>query len=546
MTPPHSHTATAVSPGQRLLALLNLERNDLWAATVFSLAIGVLSLAVPVASQALVNTIAFGNLLQPLLYLSVAVLGLLAISSILQIIRFHAVEMLQRRVFVRLASESVHRLLNARTDVLRMQNGPEIVNRFLDIVTVQKASATLLVDGLSVAAQTIAGMILLGVYHPWLLAFDAVLAATLVLVVFPAGAGAIKSAVKESKAKYALVGWLEETARNATTFRGEAEARFARDRCDELVRDYLSYRSKHFRILLRQFAGSLFLQALASATLLSVGGMLVIERQLTLGQLVAAELVVTAVVAGISKLAKHLETFYDLLASLDKLGTLTDIPGEPPGGEPLGASGPAAVQVRGPRYAFDVNPGEKVGVCGLSGSGKSTLLDAICGYRDLAGVAVSWDGADVRNLALHKLRSGMALVRSVEIFHGTIFENVRVGREIGAAEIQRALDDAGAGTAVRRLPEGVNTVLATGGAPLSEGQKLALMIARAIAGAPRLLILDETLDAISDSGERDRLTALLFASNAPWTLFLVTSRQELLDRCDRVIRLGDESRKEAA
>jgi len=542
---PLSHDP-APSPLRRLLTLLSLERNDLWAAAVFSLAIGVLTLAVPVASQALVNTIAFGALMQPLLYLSLAVLGLLAVAAVLQIIRFHAVEMLQRRVFVRLASESIHSLLHARTDVLRMQNGPEVVNRFLDIVTVQKAAATLLVDGLSVAAQTIAGMILLGLYHPWLLAFDAVLGVCLVLVIFPAGAGAVKSAIKESKAKYALVGWLEETARNATTFRGEAEAAFARERCDSLVRDYLGYRARHFRVLLRQFAGSLFLQAAASATLLSVGGMLVIERQLTLGQLVAAELVVTAVVAGISKLAKHMETFYDLLASLDKLGTLTGIPAEATGGEPAAGGGPARIRVRGPRYSFEIPAGAKVGVYGLSGSGKSTLLDAICGYRELAGVAVSWDDADIRGLRLATLRSSMALVRGVEIFHGTVLDNVRVGRSIPVADVERALDAAGVGSAIRGLEEGPRTVLATGGAPLSEGQKLALMIARAIVGRPRLLIIDETLDAISDSGERELLTSLLFDPGAPWTLILVTSRQELLDRCERVIHVTRDGVMEAA
>lgn len=537
---------SSLSPHRRLFALLELERNDLWVAIVFSLAIGSLTLAVPVATQALVNTVAFGTLLQPLAVLSLLVLALLVVSAILQTIRFHVVEVLQRRLFVRLASESLHRLLHAKAEVLRLQNGPEVVNRFLDVVIVQKAGATLLVDGLSVLTQTMVGMALLGVYHPWLLAFDVVLLTALLVVMFPLGIGAVSTAVKESKAKYALVGWLEEIARNMTTFRGEGQAQFATARCDALVQDYLGYRSKHFRILLRQFAGSLLLQAGSSAALLAIGGMLVIQRQLTLGQLVAAELVVTAVLAGISKLAKHLETFYDLLASLDKLGALTDLPGEVSGDEPPPSSGPAGVRVRAPHYSLEVAPGAKVGLRGLSGSGKSTLLDAIAGYADFAGVSVELDGADIRSLQLRQVRSGIEMVRSVELFHGTILDNVRVGRELSVSQVQKSLEDVGVWGAIQQLPEGLNSYLATGGAPLSEGQKQAVMLARATVGSPRLLIIDEALDSVQDSEERELLTEILFDRQAPWTLLLVTAREDLIGRCDRVLQLTREGLQEAA
>ena len=537
---------SAISPQQRLFALLKLERNDLAVAAIFSLAIAALTLAVPIATQALVNTVSFGTLLQPLVLLSIIVLVLLLVSSVLQSIRFYVVEVLQRRVFVRLASESAHRLLHAKLEALRLQNGPELVNRFLDIVTVQKAGSTLLVDGLSVFTQTITGMALLGIYHPWLLAFDAVLLSAMLIVMFPLGFGAVHTAVNESKAKHALVGWLEEIARNATTFRGIAQCEFAMQKCDSMVEKYLSYRSQHFRILLRQFGGSLLLQALASAALLGLGGMLVIDRQLTLGQLVAAELVVTAVLSGISKLAKHLEMFYDLLASLDKLGALTDIPGETHGDDPSQCRGPAAVLVRAPQYRMQIARGEKVALRGLSGSGKSTLLDAICGYAEIAGMAVEIDGADIRNLRLRELRTDVALVRVAEIFQGTVIDNVRVGRELSSAQVQDALELVGVWPIVQALPLGLNTAIATGGWPLSEGQKQALMMARAIIGEPRLLIIDEALDAIQDSQERELLTEILFAKDAPWTSLLVTSREDLMNRCDRVLTLSREGLEEAA
>ena len=539
-------STNAISPVRRLRVLLGAERSDLWVATIFSVAIGLLSLTIPVATQAVVNTIAFGTLLQPLLVLSLVVLGVLIVSAILQVLRFRVVEMLQRRILVRIASESVQKLLRARTDSLKQKNGPELVNRFLDVVTVQKAGATLLVDGLSVAMQTFIGMILLGLYHPWLLAFDAVLLVALLIVIFPLGAKAIDTTVDESKAKYALVAWLEEIARNPGTFRGASETDFALNRCDQLVRKYLDSRAKHFTVVLRQFAGSLTLQALASAALLGVGGVLVIQRQLTLGQLVAAELVVAAILAGISKLAKHLETYYDLLAGLDKLGNLTDIEVERTGRETLNSLGPIALTVKASDYSLEVKPGEKIGITGLSGSGKSTLLDTIAGYLAPRDKVVELDGVDLRSLQLVDVRTQVALVRGVEIFNGTILDNVRVGRDMGIEAIQKALEEVGVWEFIQSLPDAMDTVLSVGGAPLPEGVRRALMVARAVAGAPRLLMIDESLDIVQDTVEQEFLTDVLFQPNAPWTLIVVSSRREVLRHCARVLNLQEGVLQEAA
>lgn len=528
-----------VSPARRLAKLLRNEGNTLWTVVIYSVAVALLTLALPVATQALVNTIAFGNLFQPLLVLTLVVAGVLVLSGILQLIRFKVVEMLQRRVFVQIASDSVNRLLRARTDTLELRNGPELVNRFLDVVTLQKAGATLLVDGLSVAMQTLAGMILLGLYHPWLLAFDVLLVLALLIVIFPLGAHAIDTAIKESKAKYALVAWLEEVARHTRLFRGQTQADWAFERTNELVAHYLSYRAVHFRILMRQFGGSLAIQALASASLLGVGGVLVIQRQLALGQLVAAELVVAAVVTGIAKIAKHLESYYDLLASVDKLAALTGLPLESDGTEaPSASQVPAGLHVRMQEFAVTVKPGDRVGIKGNSGAGKSLLVDAICGYRQPLGCTVEIDGTDIRHLRLAQLRLSVELVRGVEVFQGSILENIRVGRkEIGVQDLQATLELLGLWEAIQALPEGLNTVLTPGGFPLSEGQGQVLMIARAIAGKPRLLILDEALDYLMDAEVRERISDVLFQAATPWTLLVVTSRPELLARCGKILDL---------
>ena len=180
---------------------------------IYSVAIGLLSLVVSVAVQSLVNTVAFGNLLQPLFVLTLVVLAGLGFSGVLQGLRTFVVELLQRRIFVRISSDVVHKLLRAKVEAFDGHHGPELVNRFLEVVTVQKSGALLLIDGLSILMQTSIGMILLAVYHPWLLAFDVLLFLAILVVLFPMGRGAVATSILESKAKYELVAWLEEIAR---------------------------------------------------------------------------------------------------------------------------------------------------------------------------------------------------------------------------------------------------------------------------------------------------------------------------------------------
>lgn len=561
--PAHSAAHDSHSPSQaehlyhgehpltRLRGWLRAEKTDLWVAVIYSVAIGLLSLVVPIAVQSVVNTVAFGTVMQPLLVLVLAVLAGLGFSAVLQTVRTYVIEMIQRRVFVRVSTESLFRLLRARMDAFDAYHGPELVNRFLDVVTVQKSSAMLLIDGLSILMQTIMGMLLLAIYHPWLLAFDIVLLIFIAIILFPMGTGAIPTAVKESKAKYKLVAWLEEVARWPATFKSTRGAAYAIERTDGLVSEYLKYRAKHFRILLRQIIGSLTLHALASSCLLGVGGWLVIQRQLTLGQLIAAELIVTLVVSGFSKFGKQLETFYDLNAAVDKLGYLTDLPMERTGTEPLPHwERGAALTMRGVHFEYlngnevlrnidwDVRPGSTVGITGF---GKSTLLDVIYGLRPPAHGILEIDQFDFRQLRLGDLRSQIALVRHPEVFHGSLAENLRLGNNANSAQMRSALETVGLWDDVQALPEGIDTELLTGGLPLSPSQALLLMIARALLHSPRLLLLDECLDQVEDPAERLRIATAMCGHLKPWTTVVVSSKPDVLALCDSVYELRNGS-----
>lgn len=326
-------TAARPSPLRRTRQLLALEREDIVVIVIYGIALGLLSLAVPIAVQSLVNTVAFGSLIQPLVVLAVLLAVALTGAAILRALQVRIAEMLQRRLFVRIVTEIGGRLPRVSAKALEAANGPELLNRFFDVFTTQKSVASLLLGGVDALLIALVGLIVLAFYHPALLAFDIVLIICAILVLIPMGRGGTATSVAESKAKYAVAGWLEEMARHPLSFKLAGGEEFAAARINTLAGAYLAKRDRHFRIVFRQVVGALTIEVLASVSLLAVGGILVIERQLSIGQLVAAELIVTAVVASIAKLGGKVEVFYDLVAAVDKLGEILDLPIERSDGE---------------------------------------------------------------------------------------------------------------------------------------------------------------------------------------------------------------------
>jgi ABC-type bacteriocin/lantibiotic exporter with double-glycine peptidase domain len=427
--------------------------------------------------------------------------------------------------------------------------GPELTNRFFDVVTLQKSASALLLDGISIVLQTVIGMAVLAFYHPFLLGFDVVLLALIGFTVFGLGRGAVTTAVKESRAKYAVAAWLEELTRHPSAFTMHTGNQFALERADQLAVQWLDARRDHFRILLRQILFALGFQALAATALLGLGGWLVILGELNLGQLVAAELIVMMIVGSFAKLGKHLESFYDLLASVDKLGHLFDLSTEDYDKLfHLRVLEPAALRVRGLSYqygenaalrnvSFELSPGEVVALVGRAGSGKSTLIDLICGLRSPGSGHIELDGIDLRELRPDSLREHLALARSVEIFAGTIDENVHLHRpHISALNVRDALETVGLLDELLKFPEGLNTPLRTDGLPLSSSQASRLMLARAMVGRPRLLLIDGTLDGLPDEVAADVL-AKLTRDGGAWTLLIVTGRQAIVEACGRAVSL---------
>lgn len=301
------------------LELLALERGDILALGVYSATVGALYLALPLSAQALFANVAFGTLLQPVIVLAAIVFAVLTFSGVLSLLENVVVERLQRRYFARLALAFADSLSNGESENLDHGAAIDRANRFFEVVNVQKTTYTLLLDGLALLLQMLFGMALLAVYHPLLLAFDACLILSLLLIIFLWSRRALETAVDESRAKLDVGNWMHSLAADPKLHCTEEGHNQAIARADELARNYLKKRQSHFRFLFAQISCAVMLQVVANASVLVIGGWLVIEGQLSLGQLVAAEIVVSSLAAGIGKLGKYLEAFYDLSASTDKV-----------------------------------------------------------------------------------------------------------------------------------------------------------------------------------------------------------------------------------
>jgi len=542
------------SPLGRLGRVMVEDKGDLLLLMTYAAVTGILALVTPLAVQALVNNIAAGLSLQPVVVLSVLLLLGLSLNGALLAAELALVESIQQRLFARLSLRMARRLILARPGALYGTYGPELVNRFFDVVIIQKALAKILLDGFAAGLQALVGLVLLSFYDLRLFGFDLLLLVFLLSVVWPLGIGALRSSMAESSRKYQVASWLEELARCAPSFKLHASPAYLVQRADDRIVAWLAERRRHFAVVFRQELGNQLFQAVAGAGILAIGGVLVVQQDITLGQLVAAQLIVGGVLKAFDKLLRKADSFYDLLTGLEKTAVVTELPEERDGGVPVPDSetGGASLICRGVRFAYPgcpevlvdldlvLRPGERVSLVGASGAGKSTLAALVCGLHEPAAGRIEVNGVDVRSADLDSLRQVVTTASySTEVFDGTVEENIVCGREhVASDRIRWALETSQFADDVDRMPAGLRTRLVAGGQNLSRGQIQRLMIARAILERPALLILDEALTGL-DENTSQRILDALFAPDNPWTIVDISHEPAVVRRADTVHVLAD-------
>jgi ATP-binding cassette subfamily B protein len=528
--------------------MLRLERRDIWIVMIYSIVTSLLGLVVPLSSQSIVNAVALGVFSQQLIVLCIVVFLALTAMAFLDVLERHVIDMIQRRMFVSTAFDVVYRLPHLTNAVMRRSYGPELVNRFFDVITVQKSVAKFLLEGTNALLVVLTGLIVLGVYHPFFLVYDVVFILFIPFLIFILGRGAVTTAVKTSKMKYMAAAWLEDVARNQLGFKLTRTSPFIFTRVDDISTGYVEARQKYFVIMARQIFGSYIFRGFATVGVLALGGILVIEQAISLGQLVAAEIIIILVFGAMDKLITQFDSYYDMVAALNKISGLVDQELEDVGGlhVPHYTDG-AEVAAYNMSFTYDdqqilsdvnfrISRGERVSLIGASGSGKSTLAAIILGLEAPKHGTVEVNGIDTRTADLRTLRKRVGYIFSEnQIIPGTVLENITLGREVSYDDLTWALEMACLPDVVRGLPNGLHTMLSATGDNIALGVRRMILFARMILDRPDLLVIDEGFEGIDD-GTKLRMFGNIVAWKH-WTVMNITHDPELLQRTSRALIL---------
>ena len=539
------------SPLKRLYGLLALDRKDISYIYLYAIFGGVITLSLPLGVQAIIGLIA-GGAMSNSLYILVGIVTLgTALTGILKLMQLVVAETLQRRIFVRSAFEFSLRLPQIRLESVQNAYPPELVNRFFDTLTIQKGMPKLLMDFSTAVLNIIFGLILISFYHAFFAFFGIFLLAIVCLIFWLTAAGGLQTSLKESKYKYAVAHWLEEIARANTTFKLSNGDRFSMQKTDGLVVKYLDARKAHFRILMTQFASMIGFKTLITAALLLLGSILVIENQINIGQFVAAEIVVLLVIAAVEKLILSMETLYDMLTALEKIGAVMDIPLDKEGGIPfkeIDTGKGIAVDLNQIRFKFKeddnytirnvsmaIKPNEKICISGYNRAGKSTLVRLISGFFHGYEGNITFNGIPVTNLNIKDLHNRIGEFSSdLDIFEGSILENIKLGhQDIALKEVMEITKKIGLGQFIQQLPKGYQTQLLPGGKNVPGSVRNKIILARGLVTQPQLFTLEDVF-ANMEAEDKTQMIDLLTNKANNWTLIGVSDDLEFAKKCDRI------------
>jgi len=543
---------TSITPLKRFFKLLQVDRQEILSIYVYALFNGAVALSLPLGIQAIINLISGGQVSTSWIVLVIFVILGVAFTGVMQIMQLTISENLQQKIFTRSAFEFAFRIPRMKLESLNRAYLPELANRFFDTLSVQKGLSKILMDFSSASLQVVFGLILLSLYHPFFILFSLLLIIIVYLIFHFTAPQGLRTSITESKYKYEVAHWLEELARAMETFKLAGKTPLPLDKTDEVVEGYLTARKAHFKTLLVQYINLVGFKVVIAAGLLLIGGLLVINQQMNIGQFVASEIIIILVLNSIEKLILSMETIYDVLTALEKIGNVTDIPLDRDTGTPvkMDEAGGIAIHLNDLSYRFsdakedilkgvqlNIKPGEKICLSGFNGSGKSLLLQMIAGlYDDFSG-SIAYNGIPLGGWCKEDLHSLIGdNLASEDIFKGTLAENISLGKpEVSANQIQQVAAMVGLNDFVESLPQGYNTRLAPEGKNLPKSVRLRIMLARSIAGNPRLMLLEDNFNQLQES-DKQRFIAHLTKEN--WTVIAVSNDPKVAAQFDRTVVLA--------
>ena len=546
-------TLPKLTPMRRFFRLLATEKKEITYLYVYAIMSALLSLTLPLGVQAIIGFVSGGSLFDSLILLIGLVLVGIILNGVFQIMQITIVEYIQRRIFAKAAFEFAFRITRIRYEALHGVNPVELMNRFFDIINVQKGLSKVLIDFVTALLQIIFGIILLSFYHSFFIFFGFLLLFLMFILFRYTVPRSISTSLLESKYKYKVVAWLEEVARAIDTFKLSGNTtNLPIEKTDYLTGNYLYARKSHFKVLMTQYINLVALKTLVTGGLLVIGSILVVGQQMNIGQFVAAEIVIVLIVSSVDKLMGYIDALYDTFTAVEKVGHVTDLPIEDPEGidatEIVNKKGfdvmmtnvtfkyPGQSKPTLNGCTLHIERGKRLCLSGPSGSGKTTLTDIVEGLFDKYQGSITYNSVSGRDINIDTIRAYIGGNSAYEdVFEATIKENITMGRsDIRHSEVVRVMKLLGIENQINNLENGLETQLSAGGVGINKDLSRRIILARGLVFYPELLIIH---DFFADTPQLKKLEIydILLNSHTCNTILTVSNDPEVAAMCDEVV-----------
>ncbi len=535
----------------KLHNLLMLDRRDIVVVYIFALLAGLVQLSIPLGIQSIINFVMAGTLSTSIVVLIGMVVFGVAINGLLQIRQLQIIEKLKQKLFVRYSLEFGDRIPRLNIEKLDKEYLPELVNRYFETVSLQKGMDKLLIDLPAASIQVVLGLIILAFYHPFFIGFGLFLLVIVLAIIRFTSKKGLSTALLASKYKYGVAAWLQDVARTVKTFKYAKGTSLHLVKTDELVGKYLAARTDHFKILVTQFWSLISFKVVITAAMLILGSYLLINQQINIGQFIAADIIILSIIASIEKLIVNLDSIYEAMVSVEKLGKITEAEKEYSGSLILPAKREGvSIEFKDVSFAyineqpvlnnvnFSISSGQMVQLKGVSGAGKSTVLRLLTGAFTSYSGSVLIDGIPAANYELQSLRhlTGI-LLGSQDIFNGTLLQNITMGSdEISIDEVTELAEIVGFTSFVQSHKEGYDKMLLPVGLKLSNRDRKNILLMRALLGEHRMLLLESPFDHLQEPFRRNTISYI--NKNKKVTVLIASEDEELGNYCDQVLLLS--------
>ena len=493
-----------MSPLIRYYNLLLLDKKDVLQLFFYAIFAGLISLSLPLGIQAIINFIQSGRVSVSWVVLVFLVVIGVALVGVLSMMQLRITENLQQKIFIRASFEFAGRMPRIKFEELYGTYPPELANRFFDTMSIQKGTSKLLIDFSAALLQIIFGVLLLSLYHPYFIVFGLMLLILLYYIFKYSYNPGLETSLYESKYKYKVAAWLQEMARNNFSFRNELNYDYALQKNDSLVTDYLNYREKHFNVVKRQFTQLIIFKIIITASLLSIGGYLVLsdmelEEESTKEYLSCF----TAITLDINNLCfKFPDSEKNIINDIN----------------------------------LQINQSEKIFVEGKNSSGKTTLIRLLSGLiQPTSGTFyINDDTFQKIDLKLYRSQIG-SIVYGETPFEGSIVDNITFkDSNVTQEDIKWAIETAQLDAFVKTLADGLNTIISPQGSQLSASNAQKILLARSIIHKPKILFYEDPTDTM-DENVANEIIDLITAPANKWTIIVSSQNPYWKTKCSRNI-----------